>query len=371
MRLVYFSPVPWASFAQRSHKFVEWFHSRSEGEVLWVDPYPTRFPVWQDIRRACAWRRSNVKTLAMVDTPAWLSIIRPRSLPIEPLPAASVLNRFLWNEVLQAIDTFVAKGECLIGIGKPSRLALEVLAQHPNVPSLYDAMDDFPAFYRGVSRVAMKRCERAVASRVSRVSVSSTALAERFVPWSGKLALALNACAVDTLPPVNSLSKRSGRSVLGYVGTIGHWFDWSLVFALAEANPAMCIRLIGPVYASPPGPLPPNVELFPACDHASAIEAMQEFTVGLIPFKCTDLTASVDPIKYYEYRALGLPVLSTPFGEMALRNERVGVFFIDKRCDMVQRVGKAISYVCQMEELMEFRKVNSWEVRFDEIGIFP
>ena len=28
MQLVYFSPVPWASFAQRPHKFVEWFHAR-------------------------------------------------------------------------------------------------------------------------------------------------------------------------------------------------------------------------------------------------------------------------------------------------------------------------------------------------------
>ena len=38
MQLVYFSPVPWASYAQRPHKFVEWFHARRVLKVRWVDP---------------------------------------------------------------------------------------------------------------------------------------------------------------------------------------------------------------------------------------------------------------------------------------------------------------------------------------------
>ena len=56
---------------------------------------------------------------------------------------------------------------------------------------------------------------------------------------------------------------------------------------------------------------------------------MQGFSAGLIPFIKNELTASVDPIIYYEYFVLGLPVLSTRFGEMALREGSPGVFLVD------------------------------------------
>lgn len=369
MRLVYLSPVPWTSFAQRPHRFVEWHHAKRGGEVLWVDPYPTRLPRLADFRRVKAGGERATNLIEKANVPAWLTILRPRSLPIEPLPGAGALNRLLWKDVLQAIDRFVDEGECLLGIGKPSELALQVLARYPAAPSLYDAMDDFPAFYHGLSRAAMGRRERAVAAQVAQISVSSTVLAERFAIYYPKLALALNACAVEALPPTHSLIKRLGRPVLGYIGTIGHWFDWSLVFNLAEAEPSMCIRLIGPSYEQPPGPLPRNIELLPACDHATAMRHMQEFSVGLIPFKETALTASVDPIKYYEYRALGLPVLSTRFGEMALRDGYTGVFLIDKHSDLGSQARSAVAYECKISEIDEFRKENSWHARFEASGI--
>ena len=369
MRLVYLSPVPWASFAQRPHKFAEWFHGRYGGEVLWVDPYPTRLAQLGDFRLIKAVGKSAIKQAAKESTPAWLTILRPHSLPIEPLPGAGALNRLLWNNVLQAIHAFVEEGECQLGIGKPSELALQVLARHPAVPSLYDAMDDFPAFYHGFSRIAMGRRERQVAARVTRISVSSTALADRFAAYRSKLTLAHNACAIETLPPPNVTTRTSERPVLGYVGTIAQWFDWPLVFDLAKANPSMCIRLIGPVYARPPGPMTSNIELLPACNHATAMRFMQEFSVGLIPFKRTDLTASVDPIKFYEYRALGLPVLSTRFGEMALRNGQAGVFLVDEHSDLVKLVRIAMASECEIDEIQEFRTANSWEARFDASSI--
>jgi hypothetical protein len=164
-------------------------------------------------------------------------------------------------------------------------------------------------------------------------------------------------------------TKSSERQILGYVGTIGHWFDWRLVFFLAESNPSMTIRLIGPLHTKPPVPVPANIGLLPACDHESAIRAMQEFSLGLIPFKRIDLTASVDPIKYYEYRALGLPILSTRFGEMALRDGQAGVFIVDEYSDLANQMNMALAYECEMDDMRKFREDNCWEARFDASGI--
>jgi hypothetical protein len=371
MRLIYLSPVPWASFAQRPHKFVEWFHAKLGGNVLWVDPYPTRFPQSSDFKFIKS-TTGNVARLPVVESiPSWLTVLGPRSLPIEPLPGSGVLNRFFWSVTLKAIQEFVVEGKCLIGIGKPSELALQVLDQHPGVPSLYDAMDDFPAFYSSLSRISMARREREIADRVTRISVSSTALADRFDIHRIKLAVALNACAIETLPPSRTTVNNIGIPVLGYVGTIGHWFDWPLVCRLAESNPSICIRIIGPIHVSHSGAIPRNVELLPACDHATAIKLMGNFSVGLIPFKRIDLTASVDPIKYYEYRALGLPVISTVFGEMALRQDEPGVFLTENFNELSKLTEVAMKFEDHIDDIKEFRSKNSWELRFNESNILP
>lgn len=368
MRLVYLSPVPWASFAQRPHKFVEWFHARHGGEVLWVDPYPTRLPKIGDFRREKSAVVAGVTS--SVELPPWLQVVRPRALPIEPLPGSGALNRFLWRDVLNQVDQFLTEPNGLIGIGKPSALALQVLSRHLEVQSFYDAMDDFPAFYEGWSRQAMAQRERAVAAQASNILVSSTALAGRFHSHKPKVFMALNACATEMLPGDKLISPSTEHPVLGYVGTIGHWFDWPLVVALANANPMTRIRLIGPAYIPPPAGLPQNIELLPACDHATAMLAMQDFSVGLIPFKQTDLTASVDPIKYYEYRALGLPVVSTCFGEMIFREKQSGVFLVRNQSNLASVVEHALAYESNKNEIQHFRNENSWGARFDACGLF-
>jgi hypothetical protein len=345
--------------------FVEWFRNRYGEDVLWVDPYSTRLPSLEDLQRIKHRRKIAASKHGKQNFPDWLTVLCPYALPIEPLSGANMLNFLLWRNILLAISVFIEKGECLICIGKPSNLALSVLDRYSTNPSLYDAMDDFSAFYKGMSRSAMEKKEQKVASRVTRISVSSTFLAERFADYHEKLVLAHNACSAKHLPSINEPVKQQKRPVLGYIGTIGHWFDWSLLCALAENNPTMCVRLIGPLYASPPMCLPLNVELSPACDHVSAISAMQGFSVGLIPFKLTDLTASVDPIKYYEYRAIGLPILSTRFGEMALRESQKGVFLVDKCSDLEKQVKEALTCSSEITEIQEFRKANTWDVRFN------
>jgi glycosyltransferase involved in cell wall biosynthesis len=370
MRLVYLSPVPWASFEQRSHKFVRWFHSRSAGDVLWVEPYPTRLLMLQDIIRIKIWENVDTIRAGKGVNPSWLTVHRPRALPIEPLPGIGMLNGLFWKGLFRTIDRFVKNDEFLLGIGKPTELSLQLLDRYPAADSFFDAMDDFPAFYKGISKTAMARREQEVANQVSKILVSSKMLANRFVTYRSKLTLMRNACDVDTLPSIDAATKSPDRPVIGYVGTIGHWFDWHLVIALAKANPCISIRLIGPKYTLPPKPLPDNIELLPACNHSDAMSAMQNFTIGLIPFKCNQLTASVDPIKYYEYRALGLPILSTTFGEMALRDAEDGVFHLNERIDVVKKVAQAMAYTFNIKKTQEFRKANSWNARFNESDIF-
>jgi len=359
MQLVYLSPVPWASFSQRPHKFVEWFHGRAGDEVLWVDPYPTRFPLLSDFRRL-----GVREDRQQCSNPPWLRLIRPPAVPIEPLPGSGWVNALLWQRLLNELDVFASQQPTLLVIGKPSALALAVVGRYRGCRSVYDAMDDFPAFYTGLSRWAMRWREAQLVRNVDSVLASSTAIQRRWSHIGVDVQLVHNGLDAEVMPEFASISAAKGKKILGYVGTIATWFDWEWLIELARARPEDVVRLIGPVVSSAPADLPSNIEMLPSCNHQAALVAMQAFDVGLIPFKKNMLTASVDPIKYYEYRALGLPVISTDFGEMTLRVGEVGTFISQGLQDISAVVERALQHSTTIESVQQFRAGNTWEFRF-------
>lgn len=365
-RLVYLAPVPWWSFTQRAHEFVRYFRAVSRGEVLWVDPYPTRLPSLKDIVRP---RQDQSNSREKGGN--WFQVIAPKALPIEPLPLGKAINRRLfWKGVIRRVHAFASGAKCILAIGKPSALAIDLLQEISFSTAVYDAMDDFPAFYRGQSRRSMERLERQVVASVERVFASSTRLVKRLSSLGCNPILLRNGLNSETFSAVHVERFIGQQSTIGYVGTVASWFDWELVVRLALAKPQFRIEIVGPVFQSPVSDLPGNVRLAAACDHAAAIAKMQEFAIGLIPFKRNRLTDSVDPIKYYEYRAIGLPVISTPFGEMVYRADEKGVFLVDESSNIVHTVETALKSRVSPEDVMRFRKENDWSTRFIDAGIF-
>lgn len=365
MNLIYLSPVPWESFAQRPHKFVDWFHRRTSGDVLWVDPYPTRLPAWQDFRQIL-----KPSVMQKIDpSPSWLHILKPGGVPVEPLPGINAVNGLLWKRTLTLIRDFSSKTGTFLVIGKPSKLAMMVLKDFDGEQSVYDAMDDFPSFYTGISIASMSRREALIVQKVDALWVSSSHLEERWRGSHGKVCLVRNGLDPSVLYR-DRVEQHSHKKVFGYVGTLASWFDWEWIEALSDARPGDEIRLIGPLLRRPPRKLPDNVQLWPACDHPSAMKAITGFDVGLIPFKQSTLTASVDPIKYYEYRAAGLPVISQDFGEMSLRQGERGVFISQSLEDIAGLTEAALGFHEKEQDSCAFIRLNTWDARFDSAELF-
>jgi glycosyltransferase involved in cell wall biosynthesis len=361
MRLVYLSPVPWTSFAQRPQKFVRWFHEKTAGEVLWLDPYPSRFPCLEDFKKIGV----SDKTESEEYEP-WLTVLKPKALPIEPLPASGLINGSLyWSELLKKVKTFAQDQEVMLVIGKPTVLALKILKLLDRHVSVYDAMDDFPTFYSGMSKTAMARRELHIGRNTSIVLTSSTKLREKWEKQSSNVKFVPNGLDIALLPPAKSEYANEKPRTFGYLGTVGAWFDWKWIIHLAESRPGDNVHIVGPVFNTYSLTLPKNLKLFPPCSHKDALTRMLSFDVALIPFLKNELTSSVDPIKYYEYRALGLPMISTSFGEMAYRNEQDGVYLCDKAADIKDVIEKALAYRTTTEFVNRFKAENSWEARFN------
>ena len=356
VNLVYAAPVPYSSFAQRAHHFVAFCNNAGGGRTLWINPYPSRLPRFDDLRRSrsLAYARANA-AVKVFSPPAWCA---------DPIMRPAWLRRVVWRPVLQRIAAFVQEEDWTLAIGRPSFLALQLLEQVKCPASCYDAMDDFPEFQRGGARALSHRIETEIARRVGQMIVSSTALQKKF----NRLGLNVELVRNGLDPKWPPLEKNVGKErVFGYVGTIGAWFDWTLMTAMANALPEVRFDLIGPAMAPPKASLPANLRCLGECASEEVPARLRRFSAGLIPFKVNRLTASVDPIKYYEYRAAGLPVISTKFGEMRQRGLDSGVCLIDRRTDFRAVLKRLETFSPSSPEALErFRMENSWPSRFGQ-----
>lgn len=362
MRLIYLSPVSWSSFSQRPHKFVEWFQKKTKGEVLWIEPYPTRLPKISDIERL----ESSVSK-GVVINPKWITLLKPKYFPIEPIQVLDWLNLMLWDQLTHKIDQFLSEEECLFVFGKPSKLALLILSKYKNYPSIYDAMDDFPEFYDGISKKSMERVENELLSKIDVVWSSSKYLKEKMAKKHPKVKVVNN--AFDESNIFLHKPKSKSKKTFGYVGTIANWFDWEWMIEFAKSCPNDNVHIHGPLCIKIPYSLPKNIRLFDKCSHFEALKKMSKFEVGLIPFRVNKLTESVDPIKYYEYRAIGIPVISTNFGEMRLRKKESGVFISEGISDIQKTIQAAIKYKQNERTRKIFLSKNSWRYRFDSTNL--
>jgi hypothetical protein len=367
MRLIYFSPVPADSYAQRPHFMVQALCDQGVEAVLWVEPYPTRLPQGSDFNR----RRNVYAQGTALD--ARVEVLSVPALPIEPLPGGWRLNRrLLWRKVWKRLETFAGAGQTILGIGKPSALACQALQTLPHAAAFYDAMDNFPEFHHGLSRRSVEYFEKVIATRVDWILVCSTYVAGKFRSLGLEVEKITNGYAMTSLPTwlAPPAAGGAGEVVLGFIGCLGPWFDWPLVLSLAESLPRVGLEIIGPPMAPLPVQFPPNLHLHPACPQSEAARWTSRFSAGLIPFRLNALTACFDPIKYYEYRAAGLPILSTRFGEMALRGAEEGVFFLDQASDFPRLITEATARRFSAAEIDRFRQENDWSRRFGKDSAF-
>ena len=330
-------------------------------EVLWIDPYPTRLPNFSDFKRVL-----RAQAATATETDDRIHILQPSAVPIEPLPLSGTVNHIVaWRGIRSQLRDFAFGAEyCVLAVGRPSKLAEWAVDNLPYQRSFVYVLDNFPAFYRGFSRASMEDRMRAVCAKVTDVYCSSSQLAADMRALRSDATVVLNGYPTQQLP---APSPQADRHLLGYVGTIAQWFDWPLVLEIARALPHVTLRLIGPEFCDRPSHLPGNIEMLGELPNESIIEHVQQFRAGLIPFQLDALTAGVDPIKFYEYRSMGIPVWSTRFGEMQLRGAADGVTPIDQGANWRSLWDASCASPMSDEEVAVFRAEVDWSRRFKPV----
>lgn len=189
---------------------------------------------------------------------------------------------------------------------------------------LYYCVDEFSRF-AGYDTEQVLAAERRLAERADLLIVTSQALLEAKRPLHSHVAWVSHgvdaehfSSALRSTGPIPLELRELPRPVLGFWGLIQDWVDLDLLEAVARRRPQWSIVLIGEALVDV-GHLHQlaNVHLLGRRHYQKLPDYARGMDIGIIPFRLTDLTRAVNPIKLREYLSAGLPVVSTPLPEVA------------------------------------------------------
>lgn len=179
----------------------------------------------------------------------------------------------------------------------------------------YDCMDEFNSFVPHLALV-----EQDLFRRADITFVSASALEVKARRHTDRVQLVPNGVDVDHFRkaldgacaiPTDLLSVPGPR--VGYYGSIADWLDYDILEALVESSDISLV-LIGPVHSEKARALSRHARVFllGTRPYSELPAYLAHLDVSILPFRLTELTRAVDPVKVYEYLAAGSDVVATP-----------------------------------------------------------
>jgi len=240
---------------------------------------------------------------------------------------------------------------------------------NPQTKVIYDCIDNWDSSLGWIWY--KKEVEDEVISLVDFITVSAETLRERMQNLTSKpIYLIPNAVNTRVFKKDNCyLTPKdlpTDKPIAIYVGAMwGEWFDWDLLYEIAkEFN--INLVLIGNCPQERLSELKKyeNIYYLGLKPQFELPAYLSQAKIALIPFKYDKITKYTNPLKVYEYLAMGLPVVATYMDEL------VGlpyVFLSKTYEEFMDNFKKALDLKVNYVYLRDFVENNSWSVRVKKL----
>jgi glycosyltransferase involved in cell wall biosynthesis len=347
-----------------------------DNRVLFVESLGLRQPQLssRDVRRILRRLRRGVAPPRKVDG---VNVLSPLVVPLHRFGAVRALNaRLLPWLVGRAARKLGMSSPILWSYNPQAEVLIDVL--QPSLV-LYHCVDDVAA-QKGVDAASFRAAEARFAGRANVVLTTSEPLAERLRGVSDRVIAMPNVAdtelfshALEDGPVDPAVAALPGPRIVFTGAIVATKLDVELLIALARRRPDWNFALVGPVGAGDPSTdvsaleREPNIHLLGLRPYDALPTVLRGADAALIPYALNELTASIFPMKVYEYLAAGLPVVATPLPSL-------------RGVEGVVMAADADSTVARLEDLLasdspdaraersKLASGHSWDARVDEIA---
>jgi glycosyltransferase involved in cell wall biosynthesis len=347
-----------------------------DNRVLFVESLGLRQPqlVSRDLRRITRRLRRGLSGPRMRDG---VDVVSPLVVPMHRYAAIRAVNRPLLRRLIRQVTRRLGFRQPILWAYVPqAEVLLDVLA--PSVV-VYHCVDDIAA-QPGIDAASFRAAEQRFAARADLVLATTPALGRRLRASATNVVDAPNvadiesfARALDPGPTDPALDSLPTPRIVFTGAVVETKVDFSLLCALARLRPSWSFVLVGPIGLGDPttdvSPLAaePNIHLLGPRRHEDLPTLLRGADAGLIPYARNDLTASIFPMKVYEYLAAGLPVVATELPALADVPE---VMTAPDAKGIATLLDYALVSTTEDVRLRRSRAVSahSWERRLEEIA---
>jgi teichuronic acid biosynthesis glycosyltransferase TuaH len=173
--------------------------------------------------------------------------------------------------------------------------------------------------------------------------------------------------------PVHECLSGISRPIVGYFGNIERRLDYDLLAEVIPANPMLNFVFTGPVsreFVPAWFYKQPNIHLTGPVPYEDMPRVLKGFDLAMIPFKKDEVSATIFPLKLFEYLGSGTPVVATDFNPDLADFTGSAVAYCssaDSFCDAIIR-GLGTDNRRLREERIAIARRNTWDKRGDEFA---
>ncbi|MDI3484607.1 MAG: teichuronic acid biosynthesis glycosyltransferase TuaH [Methanobacteriaceae archaeon] len=356
----------------RSDFFIENLKARNQVHFLtWDMPYPFTFENIKNFKRL---RESF--TLELEENLILHHVSRPLIFP--PFNKNAVTSQL--TDIIREYDIDVVLSESFIW---------DIIPPFDYVPVIYDLVDDHIASFENASlsmRFMSKflRIERAVIHQIENSEHTffvSSVLKDRYGGLAGNSSVLPNGVDFNRFKAANpdeyieKFQLEDYDHILGYVGYFGKWSNLYKTVAnlyefLEKNNGVLIIAGNGPDVEYCKRTMEDKGRLIftGMVEYQKIPSLIKAFDIGLLPFKKCPFTDAASPIKYFEYSAAGLKVVSSNLEEVKRINFNNTIFFNDIK-DIGDAVEKAMDMDFNKSKLIKSVKKYDWSILSRKVEI--
>ncbi|MBS4015546.1 MAG: glycosyltransferase [Candidatus Latescibacteria bacterium] len=239
---------------------------------------------------------------------------------------------------------------------------------------IYDCIDDVKVFCKEKHIAYFTELQRKLVEKSDLTIISAHKLRDDILAVDKNAQIEYIANGVDAdffirkghNAPIPEALKNMPKPIIGFIGSLFHWVDIDLIAKTAQTYPNYSFVLVGPVHEITIPKLP-NIYHLGAKPYADIPAYVNAFDVCLIPFIQDPLSDKVDPIKVYEYLALGKPVVAINLPELEKMKDLICLAKDDNQFIAMTKQAVFENNPELRDKRIQYAKENSWNARVSDL----